>query len=205
MVCPKCQRVVPDGADTCPNCNASMKPEKKKKKRMGCSIAAVIVITLFAIILVIAISSGDSSSDSSPNTTDSHQAGVVQQDDDNAKLVYEDEYIKASFIKVYDDELVELTTNGVSYMQLLVENKCDKSFTVGFANAALNGMSTTFGSALPVTILPGNSSKQPFILFTTNTGINSAEEINKIQFQFYLMDENGHALDQTDTITINVK
>lgn len=204
MVCPKCQRVVPDGADTCPNCNASMKPEKKKKKRVGCSIAAVIVVTLFAIILVIAIASGDSSSDS-PNTTDNTQAGAVQQDDDNAKLVYEDEYIKASFIKVYDDELVDLTTNGVSYMQLLVENKCDKSFTVGFTNAALNGMSTTFGSALPVTILPGNSSKQPFILFTTNTGINSAEEINKIQFQFYLLDENGHALDQTETITINVK
>lgn len=204
MVCPKCQRVVPDGADTCPNCNASMKPEKKKKKRVGCSIAAVIVVALFAIILVIAIASGDSSSDS-PNTTDNTQAGAVQQNDDNAKLVYEDEYIKASFIKVYDDELVDLTTNGVSYMQLLVENKCDKSFTVGFTNAALNGMSTTFGSALPVTILPGNSSKQPFILFTTNTGINSAEEINKIQFQFYLLNENGHALDQTETITINVK
>lgn len=206
MICAKCKKVIPDGSVQCPECGADLKSSiRKEKKKKGCMWAFVIAVIAFSAIIVIAICSG-SDGDSSGNTTNnSGKIESSQKVNDTAKPIFEDEYIKASFVKVYNDKAVDMSVEGVSYMQLLVENKSNQSLTIGFKNAAINGMSTTIGSGLPVTVLPGNSSQQPFILFTKNTGVTSADDINKIQFSFCLMDENAHIVDETETVTINVK
>lgn len=215
MFCQKCGKEIPNDANMCPYCgnaltasqpSSSSKKTKKKKKKVGCLISVISVIALVAIILIIAISGSDNgTSTDNPTTNSSGKIESSQEANNTAKPIYEDDYIKASFVKVYNDKAVDMSVEGVSYMQLLIENKSSQSLTIGFSNAAINGMSTTFGSGLPVTILPGNSSQQPFILFTKNTGVSSADDINKIQFSFCLMDENAHIVDETETITINVK
>lgn len=216
MFCQKCGKEIPNDANMCSYCGSALtanglqnnpqKKGKKKNKKAGCLASIVVVaVALIAIIIVIAVSSG-SDGDSSGNTTNnSGKIESSQEVNDTAKPIFEDEYIKASFVKVYNDKAVDMSVEGVSYMQLLVENKSNQSLTIGFKNAAINGMSTTIGSGLPVTVLPGNSSQQPFILFTKNTGVTSADDISKIQFSFCLMDENAHIVDETETVTINVK
>lgn len=213
----KCGKEIPNDANMCPYCGTTLaanpKPQpnvpqgkkKKKKKKTGCLVAIISVIVLVTVIFIIAISGSDNGT--SPDSPTTNSSGKIEssQEANTAKPIYEDDYIKASFVKVYNDKAVDMSVEGVSYMQLLIENKSSQSLTIGFSNAAINGMSTTFGSGLPVTILPGNSSQQPFILFTKNTGVSSADDINKIQFSFCLMDENAHIVDETETITINVK
>ncbi len=219
MYCPKCGCENNDGANFCTSCgynystganeNASKvkrngKLTEKKKKTSGCLTALIIVIIIFGVFLV-ALLSGDDSGSDVENSTNNNQVDNVQNEENSPVLIYEDDIVKASFVKVFDIEEVSSTVEGVSYMQLYIENKSEVAFTVSFKNAAINGMSTTIGSGLPVTILPGNASQQPFILFTGNTNVESAEDIEKIQFQFSLFDENVEIVDETSVITIDVK
>ncbi len=204
MICPKCKKVIPDDSKICSYCNEPIKG-KGKNKKVGCAIVAIVFVVILAIILIVAISSNDSTDTPNSNSSSPSSSESAQQTSDTAKVIYEDKYIKASFIKVYDDKAVSATVEGVSYMQLHIENKSSKTLTIGFSDAAINSKSTTIGSELPLTILPGNSSDQPFILFTKNTGVKSADDISKIQFKFYLMDENTNMVEKTKNITINVK
>ena len=213
MFCQKCGKEIPNDSKVCPYCGVRLadsiqpqpnaKPEKKKKKT-GCLIAVVLVIALIAILAVI-ISSGDDSSEGASTTSHVNSSEEANNKGNAYKPIYEDEYIKASFMRVYDDAAVSASVEGVSYMQLHIENKSNKTLTVAFTDAAINGMSATIGSGVPVTILPGNTSEQAFILFTKNTNVKSADEINKLQFKFYLMDDDVNTVEETKLISFDVK
>lgn len=219
MYCKNCGNQIPDGTKFCPNCGASSeatanqatlmqklkskdsKESNKKNRKVGCLCAIVIIVAMVAIIGVL-IDAGDTepTEPTKDSVSVSQEAPEKKQD-----VIYEDNYIKASFVKVYSDALVDSAVDGVAYLQLHVENKSSQTYTVTLSNAAINGMSTTIGSGVPMRILPGNASEQPFILFTKNTGVDNADQINKLQFSFYLLDENMNNLEETKTITINVK
>ena len=176
-------------------------PKNKKKKRPGCLFAFIIISIVF-LFLVLIIGSGDSS-DTPTNNSDVAQSSDHSQESN--KLIYEDDYIKANFIKVYSDAVVDASVEGVVYLQLLVENKSEQALTVALSKAAVNGMSTTIGSGVPMTILPDNSSQQPFIIFTKNTNVKNADDIEKLQFSFYLMNDNASKVKETKTISFDVK
>lgn len=186
-----------------PNAVNSTPPPKKKSKVPGCLIAFIVVFAIVSVILVIIFGSIFSSDTPSDNTTAPSTSEQTQ--DTESTVIYEDNYIKASFVKVYSDPIVDASVEGVVYLQLLVENKSDKTITVALTNSAVNGMSTTFGSGLPMEILPGNSSQQPFIIYTNNTNVKTASDINKLQFSFYLFDDNYDQIEETEIITVNVK
>lgn len=207
MYCKNCGKEILESATFCPGCGCAVAENapdnsKKKKKTPGCLISIVIIVALFLILAVI-IGSGDSSDTPSDNPNTSQSTNQTQES--KKTLIYEDDYIKASYIKVYSDPIVDASVEGVVYLQLLVENKSNQKLTVSLSNAAVNGMSTTIGSGMPMTILPSNSSQQPFIIFTKNTNVQKADDINKLQFSFYLMDENVNTVEETKVLTLNIK
>lgn len=207
MYCKNCGKEISDQASVCPDCgcavetNTPAKGKKSKKKKPGCLIAVVIVVALFLILAVI-IGSGDGSDTPSGNPDVSQSTNQTQES--KKTLIYEDDYIKASYVKVYSEPVIDASVEGVVYLQLLVENKSNQKLTVSLSNAAVNGMSTTIGSGVPMTILPGNSSQQPFIIFTKNTNVQSADDITKLQFSFFLMDENVTKIEETKVLTLNI-
>lgn len=220
MFCKNCGKSIPDDAVLCPYCGTSLvanpppqsnvSQDRKKKKKTGCLISIVSVIALITIILVIAISGSDDGTtttgdDGTGTTASSGKIETTQSKNDTAELIFEDDYIKASFIKVYSNPVVDASVEGVAYMQLHIENKSNQTVTVTLSKAAINGMTTTFGSGVPMTLLPGNASEQPFILFTKNTGVNNADDIEKLQFSFYLLDDNYSTIEETKTIEVKVK
>lgn len=205
MFCNKCGKEIEDGAKSCPNCGenfvqTSQKTEKKKKKKVGCICGLVIIIAMIAMIAVII-----GSDDGSTTATSDIETSTSQTEKKDYPVIYEDNYVKVSYIKVFSDETVDQYVEGVAYLQLRVENKSKQTFTVSMTKAAINGMSTTIGSGLPMTILPGNSSEQPFILFTKNTGVSNADDIEKLQFSLYLFDENINSIEETKNISIKIK
>lgn len=220
MFCQKCGKEIPNDANMCPYCGTTLAAnpqpqpnvpqDRKKKKKTGCLISIISVIALITIILVIAISGSDdettTTGDGGASTTaSSGKIETTQSKNDIAELIFEDDYIKASFIKVYSNPVVDASVEGVAYMQLHIENKSNQTVTVTLSKAAINGMTTTFGSGVPMTLLPGNASEQPFILFTKNTGVNNADDIEKLQFSFYLLDDNYSTIEETKTIEVKVK
>lgn len=220
MFCKNCGKSIPDDAVLCPYCGTSLvanpppqsnvPQDRKKKKKTGCLISIISVIALITIILVIAISGSDDGTtttgdDGTSTTASSGKIETTQSKNDTAELIFEDDYIKASFIKVYSNPVVDASVEGVAYMQLHIENKSNQTVTVTLSKAAINGMTTTFGSGVPMTLLPGNASEQPFILFTKNTGVNNADDIEKLQFSFYLLDDNYSTIEETKTIEVKVK
>ena len=178
-----------------------------KKGKKGCLIGAVIAIAFIAIfiIIMVIVFSADTNNGTSTEKTQEIQQSEQTTMQSSAQPIYEDKYIKASFIKVYSDAIVDSAVDGVAYLQLKVENKSSQTLTVSLSKAAINGMSTTIGSGMPMTILPGNASEQPFILFTNNTGVNNADDIKTLQFSFYLFDENLNKVEETKTVNINIK
>lgn len=222
MYCKNCGKEITDNSAFCPNCGerltnvqevnnavpplpqgANQKKAKKKKSKTGCLIFFIILVIAVAAFLIIGILNGnDETAVSDASATSSTSEKTEKKEE---PVIYEDDYIKASFIKVYSDKNVDSFVEGVAYLQLHVENKSEQPYTVSLSNAAINGMSTTIGSGIPMTILPGNSSEQPFILFTKNTGVNNADDIETVQFSFYLLDDELHKVQETKTITVDVK
>lgn len=216
MFCPKCGKPIADGFYTCPFCdeplpvannatNDNPKKTKKKKRKVGCLIGAVIIIAMITIIAVIIGSGNDDPTTSTDPSSNSSASQKAEEKEKAPTVIYEDDHVKASFIKVYSDANVDSVVEGVAYLQLRIENKTNQTYTVALTKTAINGMSTTMMSGLPMTLLPGNSSEQPFAIFTKNTSVNKADDIKKIQFSIYLIYEDINKVEETKTITINIK
>ena len=215
MYCRQCGEPVSDNYYCCKFCGEPVSRVKisksfyenpKKKRKNGCLVSAIVTasIILFIMVSIIIIAANDYG-ETKPNDTETTVTKSQKEEKKNYKVIYEDDYIKASFIRVYSSEMVDSVVKGVAYLQLHIENKSNMTFTVAMSKAAINGMTTTIGSGVPMVLLPGNSSEQPFILFTNNTGVNHANEIEQLQFSFFLLDENIKKIEETPTISIKIK
>ena len=52
-------------------------------------------------------------------------------------------------------------------------------------------------------IRPGNSSEQPFVIFTKNLGFASVKDVKDIDFSFYLMGNSANTIEETDIVTLS--
>lgn len=171
-----------------------MAKQENKNAKVKRLLIAFIAVMLIILIAIVASPSDSSGSGETETTTQNSTVNL-------SRVIYEDNTIKASYIKVYDDSFID----GAVYLQLLVENKCDKNIMVTLSEAALNNMSTTIGSGTPMVIAPDNSSQQPFIIFTGNTNVNQASDISNLEFKFLVFDNDSMAtLTESSTIEISL-
>ncbi len=231
MKCQKCGTA--HDSNFCPNCGTpsvtqnnvqiqqtAPKPPIKKKKKHGCLIA---IICMFAFSAVMGILFGEETP--SPEDTQNNTSSIsnvqtdevseigqdVSQENKNEKkptnnkekIIYTDSDIKVSFIKV-----AEASEYGVNvtacYIYLKVENIGTQKYTVMLQDAYANDSAVTVMSGLPMTLEPGKNSKQPFA-FGYNEILNSADEVEKLDFKIILYDDNFSTIKTTQNITVDVK
>ena len=187
--CKVCGADIAKSAKTCLHCGAAL----NRNNQIG-QVLAVIFIFVIAISCWYVIKS---TSGVNPGTETAEYAAT--NNDAQGTPIYEDDYIKASFIKIYEENAVQ----GAFYLQLRVENKSSENITVSLNQASVNGISTTIMSGVPMEIRPGNSSAQPFVIFTNNLGIASMKDVKDIEFSFYLMGDSANVIEETDIVTLS--
>lgn len=119
------------------------------------------------------------------------------------QLIYEDDSVKATFIRAFDEPSI----NGVFYLQILMENKTDCRIWVYLDDASVNGYSTTVMGATAMEIDPSNKSQQPFIISYMNLDTDNIEGVEDITFKICVEDtaDYGSRILETDPLTITLK
>ncbi len=138
------------------------------------------------------ISTSDTTNtDNATNESDSQPENTTKPKKDNSnkepQFLYETDKVKVSYIRWYDEESVD----GCVYLQLLIENKSNYNITCSLSDVSINGMMTQSATSTPIVITPDKSSRQPFILFTKNTGINSTDDIEEVCFKIVVYDNDS--------------
>lgn len=152
----------------------------------------VLVVSLAMVMLV----SGCGGSDTVSSKKSSSEIVTPIEE----QVLWDSENVKVSFIEVFEEPSI----SGVAYLRLKVENNTDKTVTVYPQDAYVNDTSTTLGSGVPMKLAPGKNSQAPFIIFYTNLGITSKDEIQKIEFKLSFEDEKYDTIVETDNLVIEI-
>ncbi len=124
----------------------------------------------------------------------------VSQEVVTSQLLYGDDKVKVSFVEIF--EMPGLV--GTCYLRLNVENKSDKTVTVSLKDSYINDTAQMIGSGIPMVLAPGMKSLTPFFFGYGNLGINSKDEINKIEFKVWLLDDDYNTVVETESLVIDL-
>lgn len=120
--------------------------------------------------------------------------------ENDVQVLVDDENMKVSFIEIFEEPSIA----GAGYLRLKVENKTDKTVTVYPKDTYVNDTSVIFGSGVAMKLAPGKNSQAPYVIFYTNLGITSKDEIQKIEFRLTFDDENYDMIAETETLVIDL-
>lgn len=111
--------------------------------------------------------------------------------------VYSDSMIDVNFEKVFNQEGM----NGELFITLTVKNNSSKSITVSLTDVYVDDTMMQTGSGVPLKILPGKNGTGTFF------GKNSTKpnDIKKIGFKVYLLDDSASSLETTKQIEVKLK
>ena len=151
-------------------------------------------MAMLLMLGMLALTSCEVASAPSGDGTDTKPSESVAE----VQVLVDDENMKVSFIEVFEEPSI----SGAGYLRLKVENKTDKTVTVYPKDVYVNDTSTILGSGVPMTLAPGKNSQAPFIIFYSNLGITSKDEIQKIEFKLTFDDENYDTIAETETLVI---
>ena len=150
------------------------------------------IVAIALVMAMLVLGGCDGSSTTEKPTEASSQSGT------NEQVLVDNDTMKVTFIEVFEESSI----SGAGYLRLKVENKTDKTVTVYPRDAYVNDTSVILGSGVPMKLAPGKNSQAPFIIFYTNLGITSKDEIQKIELKLTFEDENYDTIAETDTLVI---
>lgn len=148
------------------------------------------VISVILVMLMCALAGCDTEAPVNDSDTSAPEA--------QEQVLVDDDNIKVTFVEVFEEPSIA----GAGYLRLKVTNKTDKTVTVYPKDAYVNDMAVTLGSGVPMTLAPSKSSQAPFIIFYSNIGISSKDEIEKIELKLTFDDENYDTIVETETLVI---
>lgn len=111
--------------------------------------------------------------------------------------VYDDENISVDFIKASDSIVA-----GNFDLYLKVQNKTDKSITVSLKDVTINDSMVQVGSGVPCNLIAGASRTHGWFGRLDLAGVTSADEINKITFKVWLVDEEYNTIMTTEDLEV---
>ena len=159
-------------------------------------IASVIVVIILISVLVSCINGEVTGGDN--NVTDVN--GGTSAPETQELVLVNNDIVKVTFVEIF--ELPELA--NTCYLRLRIENKSDKTVMVSIKDSYVNDTTQMIGSGVPMTLAPGKSSQTPFFFGYGNLGINSKDEIDKIEFKVWLIDnENYDTVFETDLLLVD--
>ena len=151
-----------------------------------------------AVLLLFGVLALSGCGDSSGDTNNPNEGG--SPDTKNEQLLYEDDKVKVTFIELYE----EPSLPGNAYLRLKVENKSDKTVTVYLKDTYVNDMAQMMGTGVPIVLATGKSSQQPFFFGYGNLAITSKDEITKLEFKVWLMDDNYDTVVETESLVVEL-
>ena len=191
-----------------------MAVKKQKKKKLSFPLRLLIVIIiLVTIFLCSAILS--EVVDTPVSTTDPvYNVETVANDVDNSassdetpisntdnSVLIDDDEIKVSFIGAED-----MSSLGVFYVTLKIENKTDIDIAVNLEDADVDGETIPLiTTGIPLVIRPGNSGQTGFIFSMVNLSISTMDEAEKATFRVVARDNGSYAVVyESELVTVDL-
>ncbi|MCH3971203.1 MAG: hypothetical protein LKE53_00290 [Oscillospiraceae bacterium] len=180
-----------------------MKNEQSKKKSVGKIIGGIVgglVAAIFIVGVVTTImdtpTASVSASSAAKSSVDEVKSSTTS-DKATSKGVYSDNTMDVSFGGLSN----QAGLDGELFIGLNVKNKSAKSITVALTDVYIDNTMMPTGSGVPLTILPGKSGAGAFF------GKNSTkpDDVKKVGFKVYLLDESASHLETTKQIEVKLK
>lgn len=182
-----------------------MKKEKKNPTGAIIGIIAVIIVTVFLVIVLSPGTSDVPSTSSEANNSTAPSSLVtaapatslpIESSAPEVSALASNDYITVTFEKLYEEPSIQ----GVAYLQLAMTNKWDKEIWVYLDKGSVNDEQlTSFLSGLPTYIMPGKTSRNPFIISYSQLSIESISEIQTVEFDVVVADRES--LDEISRIS----
>lgn len=103
-------------------------------------------------------------------------------------LLAENDHVAVTFDSLYEEAFVD----GVCYLKLAITNNWDKEIWVYLDKASVNGeMLPAVMQGVPTYILPGKTSRNPFILSYQPLSIDSIDQIEAVEFDIVIADRES--------------
>ena len=154
------------------------------------------IVTIALVIAMLALGGCDSQDIADKPTETPSQS--ESQSETTVQVLVDNDLVKVSFVEIYE----EPSLPGNCFLRLKVENKSDKTVTVSLKDSYVNDTAQMIGSGMPMTLAPGKNSQTPFFFGYGNLGISSKDEIEKIEFKVWLMDDNFDTVIETESLVV---
>ncbi len=191
-VCKKCGARLAPGAKFCPACGA-----KTKKPHVVLGVIVIVIVAAFTAVAVSALRDSPAAAPSlspSPAASAATAPTAAPSAEPSAApspapaLLAENEHVAVTFDSLYEEAFVD----GVCYLKLAITNNWDKEIWVYLDKASVNGeMLPAVMQGVPTYILPGKSSRNPFILSYQPLSIDSIEQIEAVEFDIVIADRES--------------
>jgi hypothetical protein len=174
----------------------------KKKKKLPAAIGIILIILVVAFTAIVVSSMGGGSGETSTPapaakaTPASASAAPAESQAPEVSALASNDYITVTFEKLYEEPSIQ----GVVYLQLAMTNKWSKEIWVYLDKGSVNDEQlTSFLSGLPTYIMPGKTSRNPFIISYSQLSIESISEIQTVKFDVVVADRES--LDEISRIS----
>lgn len=196
-VCKKCGARRAPGAKFCPACGA-----KAKKPHVVLGVICIVIVVAFTAVVVSALRDHPAAAPSpSPAAPAASAPAAMPTSAPTAApspapaLLAENAHVAVTFDSLYEEAFVD----GVCYLKLAITNNWDKEIWVYLDKASVNGeMLPAVMQGVPTYILPGKTSRNPFILSYQPLSIDSIEQIEAVEFDIVIADRES--LDEVSRI-----
>lgn len=175
---------------------------KKKRNPIGAVIGVILIVLVVAFTAIVVSSMGSGSGDT-PTQALAAKATPAPAPEAPAEspaseviALASNDYITVTFEKLYEEPSIQ----GVAYLQLAITNNWDQEVWVYLDKGSVNDEQlTAFLSGLPTYIMPGKTSRNPFIISYSQLSIKSVSEIQSIEFDIVVAERES--LDEVSRIS----
>lgn len=152
----------------------------------------LILLILLLSILAFSLAGCGSDSQAQPATTQATAAIVTPAPAPLAS----NEHVTVTFEKLTEEASIQ----GAAYLTLAVKNNSDREIWVYLDKASVNDEQLpTVGSGVPMYIMPGKTSRNPFILSYASLSIKSVSDVYSLEFDVVIADRES--LDEISRIS----
>lgn len=189
-VCKKCGAQLAPRAKFCPACGA-----KAKKPHVVLGVICIVIVAAFTAVVVFPLRDSPAAAPSPPPAAPAASEPAAMPTSEPAPapsaapaLLAENAHVAVTFDSLYEEAFVE----GVCYLKLAITNNWDKEIWVYLDKASVNGeMLPAVMQGVPTYILPGKTSRNPFILSYQPLSIDSIEQIEAVEFDIVIADRES--------------
>lgn len=167
-------------------------------------IGGVLGVALLFLLQTVLTTSFSETSQNDPTSEPEHMQteSTTQEEPPVESVIYEDKNYKITYLGISNPTSGLIT---VCFLKLKITNNSDKNIMLSLREGYVNDISVSFlgGNDSFDGLAPGKSAICTFSFGYANHGIESIDDIEKIEFKLSVTDTHFNTLKKTNRITIN--